>query len=129
MRRLASLLILSLLAGCGTPVASRPTPQPIIDITPAATQDIDVTVTALAEQLIPTEQPQGSYVVRDGDTLESIAIAFNTTVEEISATNRISDANIIFVGQTLIIPSLISSTDTLSPSLNLDQPKVLTPTP
>lgn len=129
MRRSASLLILGLLTGCGTPVANRPTPQPIIEITPAATQDIDVTVTALAKQLIPTEQPQGSYVVREGDTLESIAIAFNTSIEAITVTNRISDANVIFIGQTLIIPSLISATDTLSPALNLDQPKVLTPTP
>ena len=125
------------LIGCGTPVASRATPVLQVNITPAPTDDISATKTALTDAIVPTRQPEGLYVVRDGDTLESIAFAFNTTVEEITTTNKISDANVIQVGQALIIPSLLDAqtpltttdvlTDTLTPDQN--QSKDVTPTP
>lgn len=45
-----------------------------------------------------------SYVIQDGDTLTTIADKFGVTVEELIAWNDIADAEIIVVGDTLIIP-------------------------
>lgn len=45
------------------------------------------------------------YVVQPGDTLASIARRFGTTVQAILAANpRITDPNLIFVGQVITIP-------------------------
>jgi LysM repeat protein len=48
---------------------------------------------------------QVNYLVEAGDTLSAIAERFDTTVEDIMAANTISDATLIFVGQSLVIPS------------------------
>ncbi|MEY8736401.1 LysM peptidoglycan-binding domain-containing protein [Lactobacillus sp. AN1001] len=45
----------------------------------------------------------GAYVVRSGDTLSSIAARFGTSVGHLQAVNGISNANIIFAGQRLIV--------------------------
>ncbi len=48
-----------------------------------------------------------TYVVQTGDTLFTIAQTFNTTVNAIIAVNpQISNPNLIFPGETLVIPSL-----------------------
>lgn len=41
------------------------------------------------------------YIVKENDTLNSIANKFNTTVYHISKLNNISDPNIIYTGQVL----------------------------
>lgn len=43
------------------------------------------------------------YVVQKGDTLSKIAQAYNTTVDKLVELNKLSDANYIVVGQTLIV--------------------------
>ena len=45
-----------------------------------------------------------AYVVQAGDTLSAIAAAYGTTVAAIAAANRIANPNLIYVGQTLVIP-------------------------
>lgn len=45
------------------------------------------------------------YVVQAGDTLSSIAQKFGTTVEAIVRANNITNPNLIFVGQVLMIPA------------------------
>lgn len=45
-----------------------------------------------------------SYTVRPGDTLYQIARNFNTTIANIRAFNDIPDPNVIYAGQTIIIP-------------------------
>ena len=132
MSRLRPLLYLGIgiaLSACGTPTTTRVTPNPIINLTPAPTIDLEATKTTFALALQPTVQSPGLYLVREGDTLESIALAFNTSVDAITITNNISDANVIYIGQPLIIPSLITDTDNVSLPLELDQPKDVTPTP
>ena len=126
-RRLGLGFLLAVLAACGTPVDQRPTPNLVVNITPAPTEDLAATVTAFAEETVPTEQPEGVYFVREGDTLESIALAFNTTIDAITMTNGISDANVIQIGQPLVIPSLISPTEELTGSVNPSE--VLPPSP
>ena len=46
-----------------------------------------------------------TYVVQPGDTLSSIARSFNTTVSAIVSANNITNPNLIYAGQTLIIPT------------------------
>jgi hypothetical protein len=45
----------------------------------------------------------GIYTVQSGDTLESIAARFGTTVASLAAANRISDPGLIVVGQVLTV--------------------------
>ncbi len=45
------------------------------------------------------------YVVRPGDTLFSIAMRFGTTVNAIAMANNISNPNLVFAGQRLVIPT------------------------
>jgi LysM repeat protein len=46
----------------------------------------------------------GTVTVQYGDTLTSIAARNGTTVDALVATNGLSSANLIFVGQTLRLP-------------------------
>lgn len=106
------LLVAFGVAACTPPQSAspRPTAPTIIEITPAPTQDVDATATAYAELLIPTPTPAGLYVVQSGDTLSSLAEEFGTTVEELLAANGLTNPDALQVGQSLLIPSLISTT-------------------
>ena len=54
----------------------------------------------------PTQPPATTtYVVVRGDTLYSIAVHFGTTVSELSALNGISNPNLIYAGQVLLVPA------------------------
>ena len=46
-----------------------------------------------------------SYVIRPGDTLSEIANQFNVTTAQLQRANKLSSANNIRVGQTLVIPN------------------------
>lgn len=54
----------------------------------------------------PPPPPTGptNYVVQPGDTLFRIAVRFRVTVSRLIQANGIVDPNLIFVGQTLVIP-------------------------
>src|SRR5262245_21529301 len=47
---------------------------------------------------------QTTYVVQPGDNLFRLSLRFNTTVAALAAANGITNVNLIFAGQTLIIP-------------------------
>ncbi|MBT2583103.1 LysM peptidoglycan-binding domain-containing protein [Planococcus sp. ISL-109] len=55
----------------------------------------------------PTPPPVTTvkYTVKAGDTLYSIASKYNTTVSAIATANKITNVNLIHVGQVLIIPT------------------------
>ena len=93
----ASLMVVS---GTGY-VAPAPAQQPAPTVAPAAT------AAPATPQSQPTTVPSGEqrkYVVVSGDTLYAIALRFNTTVAAIAQANQISNVDLIFAGQTLIIP-------------------------
>lgn len=46
-----------------------------------------------------------SYIIRPGDTLSEIAHQFNVTTAQLQRANKLSSANSIRVGQTLVIPN------------------------
>ena len=65
----------------------------------------------------PTEVPQPViHIVQEGDTLNSIAKRYGTTVKAIAEANEIADPNVIAVGQELIIPIEETSMVTVTPS-------------
>lgn len=107
----ATLLPVLLACGAEATMGERPTPQPLLSITPAPTQDVPATQTAFAQRIVPTATPPGLYIVKPGDTLNSIADSFTTTVDEIIAFNNIADPNALVVGQELIIPILLTPTE------------------
>ena len=60
-----------------------------------------------------TENSQGNeesstvyYTVKSGDTLSNIARQYNVTVQSIASENNISNPNLIYVGQTLVIETV-----------------------
>ncbi|MCW2277709.1 LysM peptidoglycan-binding domain-containing protein [Heliophilum fasciatum] len=53
---------------------------------------------------LPTPFGTLTYVVEPGDSLLSIARKFNTTINNILLFNRISNPNLIYVGQSVIVP-------------------------
>ena len=53
-------------------------------------------------------RPGATYTVRAGDTLSAIAAAHGTTVAALQSANKISNANLIRVGQKLTIPGRAS---------------------
>lgn len=66
------------------------------------------------ETPVPEDMPYGTkieYIVKVGDSLDSIASKFHSTVEEILLENKIDpeDANTIFAGQKLVIPVNIAT--------------------
>jgi murein DD-endopeptidase MepM/ murein hydrolase activator NlpD len=52
------------------------------------------------------QQEQAIYVVQSGDSLNTIALRFGVTSEEIQSANNIADINALSIGQQLIIPGL-----------------------
>lgn len=109
IKRLLISALVPLLAACaGATLEGRPTVRPVVAVTRVPTQDVPGTQTAYALRIVPTPTPAGLYVVKPGDTLSKIADAFETTVDEIIAQNSIADPNQIEVGQSLIIPSLLT---------------------
>jgi LysM repeat protein len=81
------------------------------------------------ETPIPSDMPRGTkveYTVKTGDTIQSIASKFNSTVDQILALNEIEDANSINAGQLLVIPVNIA-TATPTPA-NTNTPEIAVPT-
>ncbi len=87
---------------------------------------------------LPTETPLPSnirpgtkieYRVQTGDTLGSIALKFNSTVEAIIKENKITNENEILVGQVLIVPvDLVTPVPTATATLaGTTQPAAATP--
>ena len=66
----------------------------------------------LSGMFIPVLTSAESYTVKSGDTLSAIARAKNTTVDAIAQKNKISNVNLITVGQVLEIEDDKATTNT-----------------
>ena len=66
----------------------------------------------LSGMLIPVLASAESYTVKSGDTLSAIAKEKNTTVDAIAKKNKISNVNLITVGQVLEIEDEKATTNT-----------------
>ncbi len=86
---------------------------------------------------LPTETPlpesfRGTieYLVKSGDTLEGLALQFNSTVDAILRENDLENANEIFIGDKLLIPVNIATpvpTNTPGPAATLTAQVTNTP--
>lgn len=61
---------------------------------------------------VPTPIAPPTYTVQPGNTLSQIALQFNTTVQTLVNLNHISNPNLIYVGQVLLLPTIASSSNT-----------------
>ena len=78
------------------------------------------------DQQLPTETPLPTdfvpgtkieYTIKIGDSLDTIAARFNTTVDSILTENKLEDANTIFAGQVLVIRAyIVTATPTVPPT-------------
>jgi LysM repeat protein len=89
-------------AAVATVVVATPTPTPLPSVPFVVPQGA---------------RPDGSivHVVRSGDTIDSIAVAYGTNRTEIMSLNNISDPRIIRVGQELLIREAAPATPTTEP--------------
>jgi len=58
----------------------------------------------------------GTYTVKDGDSIGSIAVALNTTSQALIDANNLSDPNLITVGQVLKVPAASGATPGATPA-------------
>lgn len=63
-----------------------------------------------------------THTVQPGETLLEIAVRYNVAVVVLVETNRIADPNLIFAGQTLIIPAAETAVSANAPHLHIVQP-------
>jgi LysM repeat protein len=97
------------------PVRSNYTPPPTF--TPAPSQPGAATS-------VPNPSGTGTYTVRSGDTLFTIAARYNTTVATLAQLNNIVNPNLIYPGQVLRVSAAVP------PALPTPQPtQVSAPTP
>ncbi|KKR74066.1 MAG: hypothetical protein UU16_C0006G0020 [Candidatus Woesebacteria bacterium GW2011_GWA2_40_7] len=107
MKKLVFVFLLFLIGCRQIDVKAVPTVTPTSFTSPTKTS-----VPTLTPTSIPTSVPPSTpsltpavvtYVVQPGDTLWEIAYRFGVTVESLALTNNISDPNLIYPGQVLII--------------------------
>jgi murein DD-endopeptidase MepM/ murein hydrolase activator NlpD len=60
---------------------------------------------AIPAAAAPPPQAGDVYVVQAGDTLSSIAARFGLKLSDIAAANNLSNTNLIFIGQRLVLPT------------------------
>lgn len=117
--RLFGLLLVLFLAGCGKLVdGNTAVSTPVL--LPTATPQIGVAFatravpTAAVLQLTPTPRPTSTptpsptpvlYAIQEGDTLLDIALQRRTTVADIEALNPGIQANLLQIGQQIVLPS------------------------
>jgi murein DD-endopeptidase MepM/ murein hydrolase activator NlpD len=70
-----------------------------------------------------------SYIVQAGDTLYSIALKFNTTMEAIQQANKLPNPNTLAVGQRLIIPTASAAPNAVTPAPTARGPTPPSPPP
>lgn len=95
----------------------------------AAANDIDDPNLIVAGRtlLIPSSNGETTHVVRMGDTVTRLAQIYGTTADAIVQRNKLADANLIRVGQTLVIPRA-ATTAPAAPVTTAAPPKVAPPT-
>lgn len=77
-----------------------------------------------AAALLPIVANAESYTVKSGDTLSAIAAAHQTTVDKIAQKNKISNINLISVGQVLELDDDVSEQMTVEKSDKIEQSTV-----
>jgi len=106
------------------PAAPTPTPAAVTgSLSLLATPEPTATPAMATPSPTPTSTPAPlSYTVQEGDTLGSIAQAHAVSVEDLAAANSLTNPNLLYVGQTLIVPGGGPVATPPSPGPDLAQP-------
>jgi len=115
-----------------TPAAVTDSPSLLATPEPTAVPTTVAPTATPADQAINQPTHQLSHTVQEGDTLGAIAQAHGISVEDLVAVNGLTDPNLLYVGQTLIVPdgSSIASTAPVSATQEPSPTEVLAqPTP
>lgn len=131
VRSIVCVGVIVLCTACSMPsdsIQPRETVPAVLYITPAPTLDVNATVTAYAQAIVPTGTPSGMYIVKAGDTLSGLADEFEVTIEDIMNANQLTDASVLQIGQALIIPSLVDRTPLPAPTKGPNDADTPTPT-
>jgi LysM repeat protein len=81
--------------------STQPTQQQVIAVNP----NNQIPAQTLAQNAIIPSTGGSVYIVKPGDNLYRISLAYNTTVEMLEQLNpSITDPNLIYAGQTLVVP-------------------------
>lgn len=99
-----------------TPVPTARGPTPTASSTRSAQ-------TAPTKAAVQNSQPE-TYIVKPGDTLAGIAAQFGVPLAELQRVNNIANANLLSVGQRLIIPNGSSPAVELPEGITIDPPLV-----
>lgn len=103
----AALAAGALIGGTAWVAVPRSTNGPLEQTAPQAAQAVPVSEERLAAALpaeVPPAEPPRTWTVQPGDTLSGIAAAHRTTVAAIMRLNDLLDADLIVVGQVLLLP-------------------------
>jgi len=83
------------------PPSATPTPTPTPTATAAATPEpVEMPPPQPTEEPSPTE----TYIVQPDDSLSDIAAAYQTTVDELLRLNDLSQPNLLYEGQAILVP-------------------------
>jgi LysM repeat protein len=93
----------SLLTTLPTAVVGADNPTPTPDEAAPASPNTDSEPTAAPTATLDPATQQ-IYTIQSGDSLSAVAGRFGTTVDAIMKANELTDPNVVFVGQRLIIP-------------------------
>ena len=126
----------------GTPVVIMVTTTPqattAIDVLPIVGKSVLETPEPTVDMLLPTSTVEViTYYVQSGDTLGTIAAAYEIRMADILAVNDIDDPDQLFVGQKIYIPTgplptqapPMTITPTLTPTLTATSPATAGPQP
>ena len=89
---------------------------------PAVGSEGDSTATPISEEFPETLV----HVVVEGDTVSAIAVQYGSTIEAINSVNGLNAANLIYLGQRLVVPVNLPATATADGSTA--EPATATPT-
>ena len=103
------------------PPTPEPTPMPTT-VVPATLPSTDEPADPPANQPADPSPNQLAHTIQQGDTLAAIARSYGVSIEALIAANAIADADLLYVGQTLVIPDG-------NPTAPTDVPTASTPIP
>ncbi|HEX5632770.1 MAG TPA: LysM peptidoglycan-binding domain-containing protein, partial [Gemmatimonadales bacterium] len=102
-RRLLLPVMALLLASC----AAR-APAPVVDRVPPTAAPVPAPAADVAPPA-PVEKPLPTHVVKRGETLVGIALAYGLDYRELAAWNNITNPNVLAVGQVLVVAAPASA--------------------
>jgi len=81
---------------------------------------LSISIISALPMIVTAQEPQNTHTVAEGENLYRIALNYGFTVDELALANGITDPSTIYVGQVLLLPSLIGGAEPVA-----EQPPVV----